>query len=122
MHEFLRSVGVGILYLCEVNKTLSAMEKFSHNITEQTIVNWYNQAKQGDAEAQYYAGMYESLYNDFRSDMVYYWHKAAEQGLAKAQFRLGAVSVCRLQSSLPVVPVDGRGWCCRSTICPRPVL
>ena len=65
------------------------MEKFSHNITDQTVVNWYIQAKQGDAEAQYYVGMYESLYNDFRSDMVYYWHKAAEQGLAKAQFRVG---------------------------------
>ena len=45
---------------------LSAMEKFSYNISEQTIVNWYIQAKQGDAEAQYYVGMYESLYNDFR--------------------------------------------------------
>ena len=65
------------------------MEKFSYNISEQTIVNWYIQAMQGDAEAQYYVGMYESLYNDFRSDMVYYWHKAAEQGLAKAQFRVG---------------------------------
>ena len=65
------------------------MEKFSYNISEQTVVNWYNQAMQGDAEAQYYVGMYESLYNDFRSDMVYYWHKAAEQGLAKAQFRVG---------------------------------
>ena len=65
------------------------MEKFSHNISDQTVVNWYIQAKQGDAEAQYYVGMYESLYNDFRSDMVYYWHKAAEQGLAKAQFRVG---------------------------------
>ena len=46
---------------------LSAMEKFSYNISEQTIVNWYIQAMQGgDAEAQYYVGMYESLYNDFR--------------------------------------------------------
>lgn len=89
LQEILSPIHRRIVYLCEVNKTLSAMEKFSHNITEQTIVNWYNQAKQGDAEAQYYAGMYESLYNDFRADMVYYWHKAAEQGLAKAQFRIG---------------------------------
>ena len=64
--EILIPVDGWIVYLCEVNKTLSAMEKFSHNISEQTIVNWYIQAKQGDAEAQYYVGMYESLYNDFR--------------------------------------------------------
>lgn len=65
------------------------MEKFSYNISEQTIVNWYNQAMQGDAEAQYYVGMYESLYNDFRYGAEGHWYTAAEKGLAKAQFRIG---------------------------------
>lgn len=65
------------------------MEKFSYNISEQTIVNWYNQAMQGDAEAQYYVGMYESLYNDFRYGAEGHWYAAAKKGLAKAQFRIG---------------------------------
>lgn len=65
------------------------MEKFSYNISEQTIVNWYNQAMQGDTEAQYYVGMYESLYNDFRYGAEGHWYAAAKKGLAKAQFRIG---------------------------------
>lgn len=65
------------------------MEKFSYNISGQTIVNWYNQATQGDAEAQYYVGMYESLFNDFRYGAEGHWYAAAKKGLAKAQFRVG---------------------------------
>ena len=65
------------------------MEKFSYNISDQTVVNWYNQAMQGDAEAQYYVGMYESLYNDFRYGAEGHWYAAAKKGLAKAQFRIG---------------------------------
>ena len=65
------------------------MEKFSYNISQQTIVNWYNQAMQGDTEAQYYVGMYESLYNDFRYGAEGHWYAAAKKGLAKAQFRIG---------------------------------
>ena len=44
---------------------------------------------QGDAEAQYYVGMYESLYNDFRYGAEGHWYAAAKKGLAKAQFRIG---------------------------------
>lgn len=65
------------------------MEKFSYNISQQTIVNWYNQAMLGNTEAKYYVGMYESLYNDFRYGAEGHWYAAAKKGLAKAQFRIG---------------------------------
>ena len=73
------------------------MKKFSYNISEQTIVNWYIQAMQGDAEAQYYVGMYESLYNDFRYGAEGHWYAAAKKGLAKAQFRIGNCGQARIR-------------------------